>query len=74
VAPRVWLDAGYAFGTENFDTLSPDRLGDFRAQTVSGGIRFDFPSLTSVYGGYEQQWRRDGVRMGRFGLSLVQRF
>jgi YaiO family outer membrane protein len=74
VAPRVWIDGGYAFGTENFDTLSPDRLGDFRAHTVSGGVRYDFPSLTSVYGGYEQQWRRNSVRMGRLSLSLVQRF
>jgi YaiO family outer membrane protein len=72
--PRVWLDGGYAFGTENFETLSPDRLGDFRAHTVSGGLRLAFPSLTSVYGGYEQQWRRNSVQMGRFSLSLVQGF
>src|SRR5687767_6114760 len=74
VVPRVWLNAGYAYGSENFETLSPDRVGDFRAHTVSGGIRFDLPSLTSIHGGYEQQWRPNSVRMGRFSVSLQQGF
>jgi YaiO family outer membrane protein len=74
ILPRVWLNAGYAYGTENFETLSPDRVGDFRAHTASGGVRFDLPSLTSIYGVYEHQWRPNSVRMGRFSISLQQGF
>jgi len=64
----------WAYGTENYETLSPDRVGDFRAHTASGGIRIDLPTLTSVYGVYEQQWRPNSIRMGRLSLSLLQRF
>jgi YaiO family outer membrane protein len=74
LVPRLWLNAGYAYGTENFDTLSPDRIGDFRAHTASGGLRLDLRSLTSVSGGYEHQWRPDAVQMGRFTVSVMQRF
>jgi YaiO family outer membrane protein len=74
VIRRVWLNAGYAYGTENFDTLSPDRVGDFRAHTASGGVRLDLPTLTSLLGIYEQQWRPNSVRMGRVSISLMQRF
>ena len=72
--PRLWVNAGATRGTENFETLSPDRLGSFQANTVSGGARLDLPSLTSILGQYEHQWRVDGVRMNRLTLSLVQRF
>jgi hypothetical protein len=74
LVPRVWLNAGYAYGTDNFDTLSPDRVGDFRAHTASGGLRIDLPSLTSVYGIYEHQWRPNDIQMGRLNISIVQRF
>ena len=74
VQPRLWLNAGYTYGTENFETLSPDRVGDFRAHTVSGGARFDLPSLTSLTGVYEHQWRRNDIRMGRVSIALTQRF
>ena len=74
LAPRVWMRAGYARGTEDFDTLSPDRTGDFRANTVSGGLRFDFPSLTSLLGTYEYQWRPSDIEMQRLSISIVQRF
>jgi hypothetical protein len=71
---RVWTHVGYARGTEDFDTLSPDRAGDFRANTVSGGVRLDLRSLTSVSGVYEHQWRPDDIEMQRLSLSLIQRF
>jgi YaiO family outer membrane protein len=74
VMPRVWVNGGYAYGTENFETLSPDRVGDFRAHTASAGVRLDMRSLTSVVGIFEQQWRPNSVRMGRLSLSLMQRF
>jgi YaiO family outer membrane protein len=72
--PRVWVNGGYTRGTDNFETLSPDRLGDYRADTVSGGVRVDLPSLTSLLGLYEHSWRPDSIRMHRLSVSLVQRF
>lgn len=72
--PRIWVNGGYARGTENLDTLSPDRLGNFDANTASGGVRFDFPTLTSVLGVYEHQWRANNIQMQRVTISLLQRF
>lgn len=72
--PRLWINGGYTRGTENFETLSPDRVGDFRANTASGGLRLDLRSLTSILGQYEHQWRPLDVRMQRFSVSLLQRF
>lgn len=74
LASRVWGLAGYTRGADDFDTLSPDQTGDFRAHAVSGGLQFDLPSLTSLLGTYEHQWRRNSIRMHRASLSLVQRF
>jgi Flp pilus assembly protein TadD len=73
LASRVWLQTGYAAGVEDFENFSIDRVGDFRANTVSGGLRLDLPTLTSVVGNYERQWRA-GANMNRFSLSLQQRF
>lgn len=72
--PRLWITAGYAGGVENFDTFSIDKIGDFRANTLSGGARFDLESLTSIVGAYEHQWRARGLHMGRVTVSLAQRF
>jgi YaiO family outer membrane protein len=74
VASRLWTLAGYTAGTSDFDTLSPDQTGDFRANAVSGGLRFDLPSLTSLVGTYEHQWRQNSIRMHRLNISLQQRF
>lgn len=74
VYPRVWTQAGYARGIESFETLSPDRIGNFDANTTSGGIRIDLRTLTSIVGAYEYQWRSNSTRMDRFTLSIVQRF
>ena len=71
---RVWLHAGYAAGVEDFENFSIDRIGDFRANAVSGGARIDLPTLTSVVAGYEHQWRSGSVSMGRVTLALQQRF
>lgn len=72
--PRVWLTGGYAAGIEDFETVSIDQLGNFKAHSVSGGARWDLPSLTSVVGGYDYQWRSDDIQRGRFSISLSQRF
>lgn len=74
VLPRLWLNGSATRGADSLETLSPDRIGHFRANTIAGGARFDLPSLTSVVGLYERQWRADGVTMGRFTFSIAQRF
>jgi hypothetical protein len=71
---RVWWSGGYARGTENFETLSPDRIGEFLAHTVSGGIRLDLPNLASFAAAYDRQWRNRGTGMGRLTLVLLHRF
>lgn len=72
--PRVWAMLGYSRGVENFDNFSVDRVGEFDADTGSIAVRIDLPTLSSVIGGYEHQWRDAGVQMGRFTLSFAQRF
>jgi Flp pilus assembly protein TadD len=72
--PRLWLLGGYATGIEDFDTVSIDQIGNFKAHSVSGGVRWDLPSLTSLTGTYDYQWRADSVRRGRLVVSLAHRF
>ncbi|MBI2188602.1 MAG: tetratricopeptide repeat protein [Acidobacteria bacterium] len=71
---RVSLEGGYAAGVEDFETFSIDRIGDFRANTVSGGVRLELPTLTAIVGGYERQWRRGSIDMGRATVAIQQRF
>ena len=71
--PRIWLLAGYAAGVEDFESYSIDKIGDFRANTASGGFRIELPTLTGIVGNYEHQWRTNS-NMDRFSLSLQQRF
>ena len=70
----MWLQGGYAAGVEDFENFSIDRVGDFRANTLSGGFRIDFPTLTGLVATYERQWRSGYADMSRFSLSLQQRF
>ena len=75
VYPRVSIQAGYAAGVEDFENFSSDRIGDFRANTVSGGLRVDLPTLTALVGRYEYQWqRRDRAAIGRVTVSFLQSF
>jgi len=74
VHPRVWVDAGYARGIENFDRVTVDRLGQFRADTVSGTARLNLHSLTSLATTYEYQRVQGGSKMGRVTVRLMQSF
>ncbi len=74
IAPRVWARGGYVRGVENFENFSIDRIGDFRANTANAAVQILLPSLTSIIGSYDYQWRQNGVRMGRINVSLVQAF
>jgi YaiO family outer membrane protein len=71
---RLWLRAGYSAGPEDFENFSIDQIGDFRANTLLAGLRVELPTLTSVVGSYEHQWRDGNVTMGRVTVGLQQRF
>jgi hypothetical protein len=72
--PRISLQAAYAAGVEDFENFSFDRIGDFRANTLSGGLRIDLPSLTALIANYERQWQRRDPDMGRVTVSFLQSF
>lgn len=74
VVPRLWLIGSATRGIENLETLSPDRLGNFDATTVSGGAQLDLPSLTSLRAVFDRQWRIGDLTMNRLSISIVQRF
>ena len=76
VYPRLSIQGAYATGVEDFDRFSIDRIGDFRANTFSGGVRIYLPSMTAIVAQYDFQTRhRGGNRdMGRATVSLVQTF
>jgi YaiO family outer membrane protein len=76
ITPRVWLRGGYMRGVENFDLFSNpvSQLDEFRAKTAHVGVQLLLPSLTSIVGSYEYQWRPSGVHMGRINIGLVQAF
>jgi tetratricopeptide (TPR) repeat protein len=71
---RLAFLAGYAAGVDDFEHFSSDRIGDFRANTVSGGARYVLPSLTALTGRYEWQARRGDIKMSRVTLSVTQSF
>ncbi len=71
---RLWADLAYAYGVEDFENLSVERVGDFRANTGSAGLRVDLPTLTSLKAMYEYQRRQDGPTLTRVTVLLAQRF
>src|SRR4029079_2134128 len=74
LTPRISARGGYVRGIENFDNFSIDRAGEFRANTATAALQILLPSLTSIVGSYDSQWRADDVRMGRASIALVQAF
>ena len=74
LTPRIWARGGYVRGIENFDTFSIDQAGEFHANTATAAVQILLPSLTSILGTYDYQWRPNDVRMGRATVSLVQAF
>ena len=74
LTPRIWARGGYVRGIEDFENFSFDRAGEFRANTAIGTLQILLPSLTSIVGSYDYQWRADDVRMGRASIALVQAF
>jgi len=74
LTPRIWVRGGFVRGVDNFDNFTIDEAGEFHAKTVSAALQILLPSLTSIVGRYDYQWRLDDVRMGRASIALVQAF
>jgi Tfp pilus assembly protein PilF len=74
IAPRIWARGGFVRGVDNFENFTIDEAGEFHAKTASAGLQILLPSLTSIVGSYDYQWRKDDVRMGRARIALVQAF
>ena len=74
IRPRLWLNLGYVYGVDDFDTLSVDRIGRFRAHTARAGFRIDLQTLTSLVGRYDYQWRKGDLTMQRIWVGLSQSF
>jgi YaiO family outer membrane protein len=73
IRPRCWIDGGYARGNESFETLSIERLGRFKADTFSAGLRVDTRALQSIIVAGEYQIT-DRDRLFRLTLGFVERF
>src|SRR5262245_21818841 len=74
LTPRIWARGGFVRGVDNFENFTIDEAGEFHAKTVGAALQILLPSLTSIVGSYDYQWRRDDVRMGRARIALVQAF
>jgi YaiO family outer membrane protein len=74
LTPQLWVGGGYARNVERLDTLSADRIGEFRANTGMASGRFELHSLTTLGVDYDYQRRENGVRMIRVVGTVVQRF
>jgi len=74
LTPRIWARGGFVRGVDNFDNFTIDEAGEFHAKTASAALQILLPSLTSIVGSYDYQWRQDDVRMGRARITLVQAF
>jgi Tfp pilus assembly protein PilF len=74
LTPRIWVRGGFVRGVDNFDRFTIDEADEFHAKTVNAALQILLPSLTSIVGSYDYQWRPDKVRMGRASIALVQTF
>ena len=71
---RVDLTATYAYGIENFEDLTADRIGSLGANTVAATLQFRLPTLTSVATTWERQWRSNDSRLDRLTVTIMQGF
>jgi len=73
VADRLWLGGSYARGNESFETLTVERLGRFRADTVGASARAGLVGGASLHAGVEYQ-HADARGLWRVTTGLSRRF
>jgi len=74
LTPRIWARGTFVRGVDNFENFTIEEAGEFHAKTAGAALQILLPSLTSIVGSYDYQWRKDDVRMGRARIALVQAF
>ena len=74
LTPRIWARGAFVRGVDNFENFTIEEAGEFHAKTAGAALQILLPSLTSIVGSYDYQWRNDDVRMGRARIALVQAF
>jgi Tfp pilus assembly protein PilF len=74
LTPRIWARGAFVRGVDNFENFTIEEAGEFHAKTAGAALQILLPSLTSIVGSYDYQWRKDDVRMGRARIALVQAF
>jgi len=74
VTRRVDTTLTYAYGIESFEDLTADRIANLAAHTVAGSVRVRMPSLTTLAGTWEHQWRANDTVIDRVTVLFVQRF
>lgn len=72
--PRLWVGGAYTRNVDRLEVLSPDRIGEFRANSGTAMGRLHLRSVTTLAVEYDYQRRDGGVRMNRLIASLVQQF
>jgi hypothetical protein len=71
---RVDTTVTYAYGIENFEDLTADRIGNLDAHTIAATLKLRLPSHTSVATTWESQWRSDDTRLDRLTVLVTQGF
>ena len=74
LTPRIWARGAFVRGVDNFENFTIEEAGEFHAKTAGAALQILLPSLTSIVGSYDYQWRKDDLRMGRARIALVQAF
>jgi len=74
LTPRIWARGTFVRGVDNFENFTIEEAGEFHAKTAGAALQILLPSLTSIVGSYDYQWRKDDLRMGRARIALVQAF
>ena len=74
IGPRLSFDIGYSRGYESIDTLTVERLGSLRADTLSSGVVYHFRGVQSLATSLDLQRRSDDRTMFRVTAGVVHRF
>jgi len=71
---RVALNATYAYGIDDFEHVTADRVAALGGSTVAAGVRISAPSLTLVFTTWEHQWRSNNTSIDRLTFAVAQTF
>lgn len=69
-----FFQASYSYGSEAFDLTTVDRLGHFRAHTISGTWRHFISPRQGFTMSYSYQMRSGGARQQAYSFGLIRRW